>query len=143
VPNCASPRPLVSVPHKIRLRPWPIFCLIIVLFLTWLAGRVSSAIICTEEGYVSAQIRFVVDALNEFARVEGRYPSQQEGLAVLVEREFVADRARIDFWGNAFIYECRSADCSKIVIRSKGSNRVDERGWGDDVSGESTLALSK
>ena len=72
----------------------------------------------------------IVDALEQFHTCEGRYPTQSEGLTILLEKSkcsgeplLAEERYIIDEWGRKYIYE-REEDGRSYTISTMGRDGI-------------------
>ena len=104
--------------------------LLVALVAPRIIGEVGKATVKTTK----AQVELLSGAVNRFYLDVKRYPTQEEGLRVLLERPAEAsaaerwngpylekDEVPKDGWGRDFIYEIRSED-GAFLIRSLGAD---------------------
>jgi len=75
-------------------------------------------------------IRSIENAIKMYKLDVDRYPSEKEGLAVLVGEIYLESLPK-DQWGNDFIYMVN--DSTDIVVFSAGKNGFNENCKNDDV----------
>lgn len=86
------------------------------------------------------QIDDIKSALERYKHDYGHYPSEVEGLPVLMEdgvngRYFVDDKYLTDPWHNPVKYTLESSISKvKVILYSSGPNGIDEHTAGDDIS---------
>jgi hypothetical protein len=88
----------------------------------------------TKTGLARAQVNYVRQVLapiGEVARKSGQRLQLQEWIL----RSGLNSQSLVDPWGEMLIVRCVDAiaDCS-LLVYSKGPNRTDESGAGDDIS---------
>jgi general secretion pathway protein G len=78
-------------------------------------------------------------ALEAFKRDQGRYPTREESLDVLVDpsprgRYLISHHAITDPWGHTYVYRPPDPHQQQgLVLYSIGPNGIDEGGKGDDI----------
>ena len=83
-----------------------------------------------------ANLRLLLDAVKSFKMDTGRYPTEEEGLSVLIEPPMdvegyqeggYLDRTElpVDGWGNEFEYERFPENGKPFLIRSYGADKQD------------------
>jgi hypothetical protein len=89
------------------------------------------------KGVTIARLEILRSALAEFRSRHVRYPTSEEGLAVLssqdepiLEGGTGPDVYAVDGWKRQFVYR---VDESGATLYSLGSNGIDEGGSGDDI----------
>jgi hypothetical protein len=75
------------------------------------------------------QLPDIADRLQWYKREKGTYPSQEQGLRVL-KGEYIRE-VPIDPWGSEYVYRVKPN--GDFVLYSRGKNKLDENGLGDDV----------
>jgi type II secretory pathway pseudopilin PulG len=80
------------------------------------------------------QLQAVRELVARWQKVQGRLPSDEEGLENLVKRGMAKEVDLYDGWGIRFKYRCVDKTCSSARIYSAGPNKLDEQGGGDDLS---------
>jgi type II secretory pathway pseudopilin PulG len=79
-----------------------------------------------------ADLRAIYAFLDRYHSAHQRYPTEAEGLAVVLEADSgPAPRLPDDPWGRPYVY--RHRDSGQPQIYSSGPNRIDEFMKGDDV----------
>lgn len=109
--------------------------MVIIAMLAALVGpRVMGALGSSKVKATKIQIETLSNAVDAFHLDTGRYPSQQEGLAVLIEIPAAApiknwrgpylkkNRIPNDEWGNAFVYQIPSTHKMPFDIYSLGAD---------------------
>jgi general secretion pathway protein G len=83
-----------------------------------------------------ANLRLLHDAVNSFKMDTGRYPTEEEGLSVLIEPPMDVEGYQeggyldqtelpLDGWGNEFEYELYPENGKPFLIRSYGADKQD------------------
>ena len=109
-----------------------------------LAAAVFYALITPIENRKDMQAKYDVGALQKvlalFKKDEGRYPTQEESLTILLKSPqgkhyVVSSHALRDPWQRSFVYQAPGANATTPpLIYSVGPNGVDEHGAGDDIT---------
>lgn len=89
-----------------------------------------------------SEIRVIETALDLFRLDNGRYPTEAEGIQILVSEASVnlpkwkqyMKEIPMDTWDESYVYELNS-DSTNFVLYSKGPNKIASSGNGDDVIG--------
>ena len=85
------------------------------------------------------QMEFIASYIELYKKENGEYPSEREGLNVLIEPSrhcpyFKNPDVLLDPWKRRFVYKrIESASNSHYVMYSVGANGRDEGGEGDDI----------
>ena len=86
----------------------------------------------TKAGITKADLRALRIIVLEHAVKTGRLPSTEEGISSIPET--TGRVPKFDGWGEAFIYRSPSLSVDRLFdLYSKGANRTDDLGQGDDV----------
>jgi general secretion pathway protein G len=89
--------------------------MVVVVIIGLLAGlvtvRVRSYLILSKQNVAKAEIKNMANAVDSFYLVHSRYPTNEEGLAVLLNKtkEFpdgLLDKIPKDPWKNDYVYNC-------------------------------------
>lgn len=119
--------------------------MVVVIILGLLAGLVSVRVFSyLKEAKVNkakADLQTISNALELYRLDNGVYPSTDEGLRALIEKTesginwrdggyLTKRKIPKDPWGEEYVYKY---DGENFIIYSKGPNRIDENGSGDDV----------
>lgn len=117
---------------KMKAKHWVIGA-VAVLLVGLLAYRIFGYEIYTKSGEARAQVDFVKEFLAPLA-LESTKAQKPVNPQELIDKSGYAPRTFVDPWGERLIIKCavESTACS-ILIYSKGPNRADEGGAGDDV----------
>ena len=84
------------------------------------------------EHRVLSDLRLLSSVLERYRDENGQYPPVSEGLEILKSAGYVSSpRFHVDAWGSDLVYK---SDDGKVRLYSVGRNRVDEDGFGDDIS---------
>ena len=121
---------------KIKAASWMIVGLTLVIVAAWIVFRATRWESYTKTDETMAHIRFIMDSVDGYWKVKGRFPTQEEGFDTLIKEQMLGPKATVDPWGQAIVYVCRLPDCSKVLVYSKGPNGIDEAGKGDDIGME-------
>ena len=93
-------------------------------------------------GKSKSELKALGSAIQLFKLDNGRVPSNNEGLSILVELSHESnlpnwkkymDRLPKDFWGNEYIYRTDLNPNKEFQIYSTGSDGIDAKGLEDDV----------
>jgi hypothetical protein len=126
---------------KITRARWIVASLaLIIIVVAWIIFQATRSESYTKTDETRARIRLIMDSVDRYMKLKGRFPTQEEGFGVLIEEQLLGPKATVDPWGQAIVYICRVPDCSKVVVYSKGPNGIDEAGKGDDISMEQEKA---
>jgi general secretion pathway protein G len=90
---------------------------IIGLLATLVTVRVRSYLILGRQNAAKTEISIIANALNSYNAVHNRYPTNEEGLAALVEPspkfpDGLLNKVPVDPWGNDYVYNCPGRDSS-------------------------------
>ena len=110
------------------------------LVVVKVAGKIDEARVTTTK----ANLKMLHNAVNQFKMDTGRYPTEDEGLTVLVEEPTDVIRYEpggylettevpLDAWGNEFYYETYPESGKAFVIKSFGADGEES---GGEESGE-------
>ena len=98
-----------------------------------------SEIVYKREAHAKQQITVIKAALDRYRKEHGVYPSEVEGLSVLMQagphgRYFNSDKYLNDPWNNPIKYQIeKSHSAVRITLYSFGPNGIDEHMSGDDI----------
>ena len=137
------------MPNRLRERGFTLIeimiVMVIIAMLAALVGpRIQSALGGSKIKPTRVQLETLAAMIDTFHLDTGRYPTQQEGLQVLVENPAAApiknwrgpylkkNRVPNDEWGNPFIYEIPSKHAMEFDIYSLGADGK-PGGEGDDA----------
>lgn len=105
--------------------------IIVFAFLAFYLG--SACATTTKAGLTYTELEDLRVVVLEHAVRTGKVPTTDEGLASVREGDGRAPRT-VDAWGETFIYHAPSLSSDRLFdLYSKGTNRVDDHGGGDDI----------
>lgn len=119
--------------------------MVVVIILGLLAGLVSVRVFSylneAKVNKAKADLQTISNALELYRLDNGTYPSTEEGLRALIEKTESGVNWRDggylskksipkDPWGEEYVYKF---DGENFSVYSKGPNRIDENGSGDDI----------
>ena len=90
------------------------------------------------------QLNAISIALDRYYEDFGKYPTNEEGLAVLIQpqleqgRYFINDKFMLDPWRQKIIYRITDGN-EKFILKSIGPNGVDDNGLVDDIVFEKSI----
>jgi type II secretory pathway pseudopilin PulG len=112
-----------------------VFAVLAVAFVLFRA-----TIVDTKEEQTRQDLMAIKMALIKFKEERGHYPSESEGLRILVDpsprgKYFVDDRILNDPWGHPLIYRTyHHAELEGFVVYSLGPTGIDRNGKGDNIA---------
>ncbi len=119
--------------------------MVVVIIIGLLAGIVSVRVFSylneAKINKAKTDLSAIANALELFRLDNGVYPPTEEGLKALIEKTssgvnwreggYLSKRSiPKDPWGEEYVYKF---DGENFIIYSKGPNRIDEQGSGDDI----------
>jgi general secretion pathway protein G len=105
--------------------------MVVVVIIGLLAGLVTvqtrSYILVSRQNAAKAEISRMVDAVQAFYAVHSRYPTNEEGLAILTARtpqfpDGLINRVPTDPWGNDYVYNSPGRNGNPFEIISYGAD---------------------
>ena len=99
--------------------------MVVIVIIGLLAGlvtvRTRSYLVLSKQNAAKVEIAKVVEALEAYYAVHGRYPTNEEGFAVLVERsdsfpDGLLSKIPKDPWKNEYVYNCPGRHSAFEVI---------------------------
>lgn len=100
----------------------------------------SGQIVDTKQAKAEHQLFAIETALKRFKEDHGKYPTQEEGLKILIQktsegRYFKNDKFMKDPWEDPVQYKIKTTkNGDEITLYSFGPNGTDEKMKGDDIS---------
>ncbi len=120
--------------------------MIVVVIIGLLAGLVSvrtrSYLLVSRQNAAKAEISKIADAFEAYYAVNNRYPTNEEGLAALVEKtpkfpDGLLSKVPTDPWNNAYVYNCPGRNSAyEIICYGADGQEGGENENADIVSGE-------
>jgi general secretion pathway protein G len=113
------------------------FALVVSILLGVLVYLRGITIVDTKEVRAQQELLLIKTALKKFREEHGRYPTETEGLQVLIDpspqgKYFVSDRVLKDPWGHSVVYQV-SPQGDGFVIYSLGPNGIDKGDHDDNI----------
>ena len=115
---------------------------IIGLLAALVTVRTRSYLVVSKQNAAKAEISKMVDALEAYYAVQNRYPTNEEGIAALVEKtskfpDGLLSKVPTDPWGNAYVYNCPGRTSAyEIICYGADGREGGENENADIVSGE-------
>jgi len=72
--------------------------------------------------FIDTQIRSVKEALDQFQRKEGHYPTTDQGLKAVIEKGYWSGDKIEDPWGHAYFYQSPGKDGKAYELHSPSGN---------------------
>ena len=120
-----------------------VILLVIVLIASYLTPKLFSPAEESNEKVALIHMRSIAEALDRFHKDEQRYPTSEEGLAILVERLASEDRAwkgpyllkpvLNDPWGNSYVYHAPGREREYDLLSWGADGKPDGRGENADI----------
>ncbi len=120
--------------------------MVVVVIIGLLAGlvtvRTRSYLLVSRQNAAKAEISKMVDALEAFYAVQNRYPTNEEGLAALVEKtskfpDGLLNKVPKDPWSNDYVYNCPGRTSAyEIICYAADGREGGENENADIVSGQ-------
>ena len=78
----------------------------------------------TKVNTTKAELNTYAALLLDYKNMEGNFPTEDEGLEVLFEKEYVSSGDTNDGWGNAYLYTL-SDDGNGFTLKSLGADKAE------------------
>jgi len=116
--------------------------MVVVVIIGLLAGlvtvRVRSYLVLSKQNAAKVEISKMVDALEAYYAVHNRYPTNEEGLAALVEQtpkfpDGLLNKVPTDPWDNDYVYNCPGRSAAYEIICYGADGREGGEGENADI----------
>jgi len=116
--------------------------MVVIVIIGLLAGlvtvRVRSYLILSKQNAAKAEISKMVDALEAYYAVHNRYPTNEEGIAALVEQtpkfpDGLLSKVPKDPWSNDYVYNCPGRSTAYEIICYGADGREGGEGENADI----------
>ena len=120
--------------------------MVVIVIIGLLAGlvtvRVRSYLVISKQNAAKVEISKMVDALEAYYAVHDRYPTNEEGLAALVEQtskipDGLLSKVPLDPWKNDYVYNCPGRSSAYEIVCYGADGREGGEGENEDfISGQ-------
>jgi general secretion pathway protein G len=121
-----------------------VIVLVIILIASYLVPKFFSPVEETNDKVAFVQMRSIAEALDRFHKDEQRYPTSEEGLAILVDRLANEDTAwrgpylpkpvLNDPWGNPYVYQAPGREKGYDLLSWGADGKPDGSGENADIT---------